>query len=68
MILYLDTSALVKQLVTEVGSSAVDRFVATAQTVGTSIITIATFDAQLWQAGQPIGLSVWPEDLARFRR
>ena len=31
-------------------------------------VTIATFDAQLWQAGQPIGLSVWPEDLARFRR
>jgi len=149
MILYLDTSALVKQLTTEAGSSAVDRLVATAQTVGTSIITraevaaalakavrigglrqdeagatlasfrrhwltlarlqvtealiakadalawehnlrgydavhlasalfwqeslgepvtLATFDAQLWRAGQPVGLSVWPEDLERFAR
>ena len=31
-------------------------------------ITLATFDAQLWQAGQPVGLSVWPEDLERFAR
>ncbi|HKZ83802.1 MAG TPA: type II toxin-antitoxin system VapC family toxin [Anaerolineae bacterium] len=149
MILYLDTSALVKQLVTEVGSSTVDRFVATAQTVGTSIITraevaaalakvvrvgglrrdeasttlasfrshwstlvrlqvtealiakadalawehnlrgydavhlasalfwqeslgepvtLATLDVQLWRAGLPVGLSVWPEDLERFTR
>lgn len=149
MILYLDTSALVKQLVTEFGSSAVNRFVATAHIIGTSIITraevaaalakavrigglrqdeasatlasfrnrwatlarvqvtealiakadalawehnlrgydavhlasalfwqeslsepvtLATFDAQLWRAGLPVGLSVWPEDITQFAR
>ena len=31
-------------------------------------ITLATFDRQLWQAGQPVGLSVWPEDIERFVR
>ena len=147
MIVYLDTSALIKQFIAEVDSRAVDQFAATAKIVGTSIIsraevaaalaktarigslrredasqalaifrshwsrlvrlkvtealvakadalawehglrgydavhlataalwqetinepiTLATFDRQLWQAGQSIGLSTWPGDFEKL--
>jgi predicted nucleic acid-binding protein len=29
-------------------------------------ITLATFDHQLWQKGEIVGLVVWPEDLKQF--
>ena len=28
------------------------------------VVTVATFDTELWQAGQRVGLDVWPERLA----
>ncbi len=32
------------------------------ETLG-EVVTLATFDRQLWQAGQNTGVSVWPRDL-----
>ena len=29
-------------------------------------VTLATFDHQLWQAGQKAGMSVWPQDFEQF--
>ena len=47
MILYLDTSALVKQFIAEVDSRAVDQLAAAAKIVGTSIISRAEVAAAL---------------------
>ena len=149
MILYLDTSALVKRYIAEIDAPAVAALIAQAERVGTSLITraevaaalakgvrigtlhhddagkalavfrsqwrdfqrlqvtealvaradalawehglrgydavhlaaaqrwqealdepvaLATFDRQLWQAGQSVGLGVWPEDIKQFAR
>ncbi len=58
MILYLDTSALVKRYIIETETPAVAMLVAQAERIGTSLITRATFDRQLWQAGEVAGLVV----------
>ncbi len=50
MILYLDTSALVKRYVAEPGSAEVAQVIETAQASGTSIITRAEMAAALGQA------------------
>ena len=37
------------------------------ETIGEPVV-LATFDRQLWTAGQSTGLSSWPDDLDRFAR
>ena len=35
------------------------------ETLG-EMVTVATFDRELWQAARRAGMMVWPTDLARF--
>ncbi len=48
MIVYVDTSARVKRYVRETLSTQV---------------TLATYDRELWLAGQKAGMKIWPEGL-----
>lgn len=50
MILYLDASALVKRYVAETGSADVDRLIARAELVGTSVISRVEVSAALAKA------------------
>lgn len=47
MILYLDASALVKRYVAEIGSTEVNKAIATAELIGTALITRAEVAAAL---------------------
>jgi predicted nucleic acid-binding protein len=55
VILYLDTSALVKRYISELGTAEVNAAIQMA--------VMATFDRQLWQAARTCGLNYFPEDL-----
>jgi predicted nucleic acid-binding protein len=50
MIVYLDASAIVKRYLAEAGSAAVDRLIAQAQVLGTSLISRAEVAAALARA------------------
>ena len=60
MILYLDTSALVKLYVSESGYSAVRKRAAAAG-------TLAAYDDRLRAGASNVGLSVYPRRLPRAR-
>ena len=52
MILYLDASALVKRYVAETGSADVDRLIAQAEVVGTSVLSRVEVSAALAKAAR----------------
>jgi len=65
MILYLDSSALAKRYLSEVGSADVERLVAGAELVATSVITRVEVSAALARARRQKLLG--PEAAARLR-